>query len=156
MAQTTYRPLNSLPTTTLSWLTLRDHFVSTVGPNSGQGQPMGSLLVLADATFTAHSRFPLHPHQEMEILSIVLDGSLSHHGDQAHGATVPARPTQTYSSAVADAPNERRGLGSRLLLQAGHLVRGERLSLAEATGLLETVTVHATIAGRHLSKSIQL
>lgn len=98
MAQTTYRPLTSLPTTTLSWLTLRDHFVATVGPNSGQGQPMGSLLVLADATFTAHSRFPLHPHQEMEILSIVLDGKLSHHGDQAHGATVPARSAQLISS----------------------------------------------------------
>lgn len=98
MAQTTYRPLTSLPTTTLSWLTLRDHFVATVGPNSGQGQPMGSLLVLADATFTAHSRFPLHSHQEMEILSIVLDGSLSHHGDQAHGATVPARSAQLISA----------------------------------------------------------
>lgn len=98
MAQTTYRPLTSLLTTTLSWLTLRDHFVATVGPNSGQGQPMGSLLVLADATFTAHSRFPLHPHEEMEILSIVLDGSLSHHGDQAHGATVPARSAQLISA----------------------------------------------------------
>ena len=98
MAQTTHRPLTSLPTTTLSWLTLRDHFVATVGPSAGQGQPMGSLLVLADATFTAHSRFPLHPHEEMEILSIVLDGSLSHHGDQAHGATVPARSAQLISA----------------------------------------------------------
>lgn len=98
MAQTTHRPLSSLPTTTLDWLTLRDHFVATVGANAGRGQPMGSLLVLADATFTAHSRFPLHRHQEMEILSIVLDGSLSHHGDQAHGATVSARSAQLISA----------------------------------------------------------
>lgn len=93
-----HRPLGSLPTTTLPWLTLRDHFVATVGPHSGEGHPLGSLLVLADATFAPHSRFPLHPHREMEILSIVLDGDLSHHGDQAHGATIGARSAQLISA----------------------------------------------------------
>ncbi|MDO7847480.1 hypothetical protein Q5H92_14005 [Hymenobacter sp. M29] len=70
----------------------------------------------------------------------------------------PARASQTIASALAEAaaPAERRGLGGRLLQQAGHLVRGERLSLAEATGLPENVTLRATIAGRHVSKSIQL
>lgn len=93
-----HRPLASLPTTTLSWLKLRDHFVATVGENAGRGRPLGDLLVLADATFSAGSRFPLHPHQEMEILSIVVDGTLSHHGDQAHGAVVPQRHAQLISA----------------------------------------------------------
>lgn len=98
MLRTHHRDLSSLLTTTLSWLSLRDHFVATVGANAGRGRPLGPLLVLADATFAPHSRFPLHPHEEMEILSIVLDGELSHHGDQAHGATLSARSAQLISA----------------------------------------------------------
>ncbi len=92
------RTLDTLPTTELSWLRLRDHFVATVGPNSGAGRPFGPLLVLADATFAPRSRFPLHPHREMEILSIVVNGELSHHGDQEHGATLRAREAQLISA----------------------------------------------------------
>lgn len=98
MPDVRHRPLASLPTTTLPWLSLRDHFIATVGPSAGQGTRLGPLLVLADATFAPHSRFPLHPHQEIEILSIVIDGDLSHHGDQAHGATLPKRGVQLISS----------------------------------------------------------
>lgn len=50
----------------------------------------------------------------------------------------------------------RRRLGGRLLQQAGNLVRGERVSLAEAAGLPENVTVQAVIGGRTITKSIQL
>ncbi|MDX2014655.1 MAG: pirin family protein [Myxococcaceae bacterium] len=95
---TTIRPVSSLPTTTLPWLSLKDHFVATVGPSAGQGQPLGPLLVLADATFAPRSRFPIHGHREMEILSVVIDGELSHHGDQANGSVVKARGAQLISS----------------------------------------------------------
>lgn len=98
MSTIRHRPLASLPATTLPWLSLRDHFVATVGPSAGTGSPRGPLLVLADATFAPHSRFPLHPHRDMEILSVVLTGTLSHHGDQAHGAVLPARTAQLISS----------------------------------------------------------
>lgn len=94
----TPRPLASLPKTELPWLSLRDHFVATVGASAGQGRPLGPLLVLADATFVPHSRFPLHPHKEMEILSVVLEGELSHHGNQAHGATLGPRSAQLISA----------------------------------------------------------
>ena len=93
-----HRPLASLPTTELPWLALRDHFIATVGPAAGSGRPLGSLLVLADATFAPHSRFPLHPHRDMEILSIVIDGQLSHHGDQANGEDLPKRTAQLISA----------------------------------------------------------
>lgn len=93
-----HRPATSLPVTTLSWLSLRDHFVATVGPRAGTGHPLGPLLVLADATFAPRSRFPIHPHREMEILSIVVDGTLSHHGDQANGTSLPPRSVQLVSA----------------------------------------------------------
>ncbi len=93
-----HRPASSLPATTLDWLSLKDHFIATVGPQAGTGRPLGPLLVLADATFGPRSRFPLHPHQEMEILSVVVDGTLSHHGDQAHGAALGPRSAQLISA----------------------------------------------------------
>jgi len=49
----------------------------------------------------------------------------------------------------------RRSLGGILLRQARNVVRGDRVSLAE-TGLPETVTVEAHVAGRTLTKVIQL
>ncbi|MGI4864316.1 MAG: hypothetical protein ACRYFZ_10370 [Janthinobacterium lividum] len=61
---------------------------------------------------------------------------------------------------VADAspaPARRRGLRlGGLLRQADHLVHGEPVSLADATGLPETVTVQARLGGRLVSKTIQL
>jgi redox-sensitive bicupin YhaK (pirin superfamily) len=92
------RPAHSLPQTQLPWLELRDHFIATVGPSAGQGRALGPLRVLADATFAPHSRFPLHGHRDMEILSIVVDGELSHHGDQAQGALLAPRSAQLISA----------------------------------------------------------
>ena len=78
--------------------------------------------------------------------------------DVRNGGSLASRPAKTTSTALAAAeePEERRGLGGRLLRQAGHLVRGERVSLAEVTGLPENLTLRATVAGRSVSKSIQL
>ena len=75
--------------------------------------------------------------------------------DVRGGASAPVSES-TPAVATAEPLIRRRRLGERLLQQANHLARGERLSLAEATGLPETVTVRATIAGRTLTKSIQL
>ncbi|WP_426059229.1 hypothetical protein [Hymenobacter sp. B1770] len=73
-------------------------------------------------------------------------------------ATQPSKMASLAATvaAASDAPEERRRLGGRLLQQAGHLVRGERVSLAEVAGLPENVTVRATVGGRTLTKSIQL
>lgn len=97
-ATVTAHPRATLPETALPWLRLYDHFIATVGPAAGQGRALGPLLVLADATFAPHSRFPRHPHREVEILSVVIDGTLSHHGDQANGQRVGPRGAQLISS----------------------------------------------------------
>ena len=78
--------------------------------------------------------------------------------DVRHGADPAARAANTTVSglAAANTPDEPRRLGGRLLQLAGHLVRGERVSLAEVTGLPENVTLRATLAGRSLTKSIRL
>ena len=66
----------------------------------------------------------------------------------------PSLATAVATAAAATA--ERQGLGGRLLRQVGHAVRGERISLSEVTGLPENLTLEANIAGRRVSKSIQL
>ena len=76
--------------------------------------------------------------------------------DVRTGAVPAPRLAQRAASALAEGPEEHRRLGGRLLQQAGHLLRGERVSLAEVTGLPENLTLRATIAGRSVSKSIQL
>ena len=98
MSQIEVRPKNTLPKSDTGWLSLHDHFVATVGASAGQGQPFGEVLVLADATFSPHSRFPQHPHREMEILSVVVEGELSHHGSQAHESRLGSHEVQLISA----------------------------------------------------------
>ena len=77
---------------------------------------------------------------------------------EVRNGEAPARPARAIASAVAanPAPAERRRLGGRLLHMGGQLVRGERVNLAEVTGLPENVTIEATVAGHRVTKSIQL
>ena len=97
------------------------------------------------------------PAVQMPAASLVSAGELIT-VDVRNGGNLASRPTKITTStlAAANTPEERRGLGGRLLQQAGHLVRGERISLAEITGLPENLTLRATVAGRRVSKSIQL
>jgi len=71
----------------------------------------------------------------------------------------PAALAPPVVLAVADAPpaptRRRLRLGG-LLRQADHLVHGESVNLAEVTSPSETVTLHARLGGRMLSKTIQL
>lgn len=67
-----------LPVADLGWVRMRDHFEVTVGPAAGRGGTLGDLLVLADATLAPHGAFPLHRHAGVEVVSLVLDGALSH------------------------------------------------------------------------------
>lgn len=74
--------------------------------------------------------------------------------------SVPASPNPTVVLASVTpepvpSPRRRLRLGG-LLRQADHLVHGEPVSLAEVTGLAETVTVQARLGGRTLSRTIRL
>lgn len=92
-----HRTREGLPFVDLGWVSIRDHFVQTVGPNSGQGSPYGDLLVVADALFEPHSRFPLHAHENMEIVSIVVAGTLTHH-EPGKSVAIPERAAQLMSA----------------------------------------------------------
>ena len=69
----------------------------------------------------------------------------------AEPVVVAAAPVATEAAE----PRRRLRLGG-LLRQAGHALRGEPVSLADATGLPETVTVQAHLGERVLSRTIRL
>ncbi|MBU6121829.1 hypothetical protein [Hymenobacter siberiensis] len=103
------------------------------------------------------------PQPAPDIIRAIQNPALAHATelitvDVRNGAAPTSRPARFVSSALAavEGPEEQRRLGGRLLQQAGRLVRGERVSLAEVTGLPENVTLRATFAGHSVSKSIQL
>lgn len=70
-------------------------------------------------------------------------------------ATAPVVAAQVTAEADPAEPRRRVRLGG-LLRQAGHALRGEQVSLAEATGLPETVTVQARLGDRVLARTIRL
>jgi hypothetical protein len=77
------------------------------------------------------------------------------------GGRPVASPEPVVAAAAApaeapDAPQRPHFRLSGLLRQASHALHGEQVSLAEATGLPETVTVQAHLGDRVLSRTIRL
>lgn len=91
-------PASKLFSMDIGWLALRDHFISTVGPNSGKGKPLGNLLVAADATLSPQSSFQPHPHRDIEILTWVAEGKMHHQDNLGASGEIPAGTLQLMSS----------------------------------------------------------
>lgn len=92
------RQYANLPEMNLGWLSLKDHFIATVGPHSGQGKELKDLLVIADAKIQPKSRFPEHPHRDMEILTWVAEGTLQHLDNKGTNQAVPTEHLQLMSA----------------------------------------------------------
>lgn len=92
------RSYSDLPAIDIGWISMKDHFISTVGPNSGRGAPLKNLLVIADAKLKPKTSFPKHPHKDMEILTWVVDGTLHHQDDKGYDQIVPALNLQLMSA----------------------------------------------------------
>lgn len=49
---------------------------------------IGSFLYLSDAKFNPHGETHMHPHKEVDVISLMLEGSINHEGTLEHGATL--------------------------------------------------------------------
>lgn len=58
----------------------------------------GSLRVVNDDIIDAHTGFPKHPHKDMEIISYVVEGGLSHGDSMGHEETVTRGQVQYMSA----------------------------------------------------------
>ncbi len=59
-------------------IVVRDHFRMTPENEGGPHHRLGPLRTLADTTIEGHAGFPMHAHRDMEIVSYICEGTLTH------------------------------------------------------------------------------
>ncbi len=67
----------------------------------------GPLRVFNDDTLRPRNGFPMHPHREMEIVTVVLSGSLEHEDNQGHRGLLEAGEVQVMSAGTGIVHAER-------------------------------------------------
>jgi redox-sensitive bicupin YhaK (pirin superfamily) len=55
---------------------------------------LGNVVYLADARYLPHGESGLHPHLEIDVITIMLEGRLTHEGSMEHGQSMVANQAQ--------------------------------------------------------------
>jgi redox-sensitive bicupin YhaK (pirin superfamily) len=96
-AMITVCPSASRGSTRLAWLDARHSFsFGRFVDRSRMG--FRALRVLNDDRVAPGGGFPPHPHEDMEIVTVVLDGELAHRDSMGHGATIRPGEVQAMSA----------------------------------------------------------
>jgi len=91
------RKLNDHPHTRLPWLDAYHHF--NFGGHRHVGRNgWGSLLVWNDDTIDPHTGFDMHGHQDMEIITYVRDGAITHRDHLGNEGRTEAGDVQVMSA----------------------------------------------------------
>lgn len=64
-------------------VTDRSVFGAHKNPNTFDG--LGNFVYLADAQFNPNGQTGMHPHKEIDVISVMVDGNISHEGSLEHG-----------------------------------------------------------------------
>ncbi|VXB79050.1 putative Quercetin 2,3-dioxygenase [Pseudomonas sp. 8AS] len=91
------RPFNSLGHAQHGWLNARHHF-SFAEYHDEQRLNWGALRVWNDDEIAAHSGFPPHPHRDMEIITYVREGAISHRDNLGNQGRTTAGDVQVMSA----------------------------------------------------------
>jgi redox-sensitive bicupin YhaK (pirin superfamily) len=91
------RPFNELGGADHGWLKAKHHF-SFAGYNDPARMGWGSLRVWNDDEIAAGSGFPPHPHADMEIITYVRDGAISHEDSLGNKGRTEAGDVQVMSA----------------------------------------------------------
>lgn len=81
-----HRPLATLDGGDHGWLQARHHF-AFAGVGKPEHTPIRALKVWNDDSIAPHSGFPLHPHKNIEIVTFVREGAITHEdslGNKGH------------------------------------------------------------------------
>ena len=100
------KSLNEIASAAAWWLRARHHFA--VGPYGNEAhRPLGNLIVLNNDEIAPHTGFELHHHANVEIVSYIHDGTLTHRDDQGNVGTVRAGDVQVMSAGTGISHSER-------------------------------------------------
>ena len=91
------RPFATLGHTNHGWLDARHHF-SFAGYHDPDRMGWGSIRVWNDDTIAAQSGFPPHPHRNMEIVTFVRSGAITHRDSLGHEGRTAAGDVQVMSA----------------------------------------------------------
>jgi hypothetical protein len=79
------------------WLKAKHHFI--VSPNGNPANmPLGNLIVWNDDEIAPNSGFPMHHHQDMEIITYVREGRMEHRDDLGNQGYLVAGDVQAMSA----------------------------------------------------------
>ena len=100
------KALREIASADAGWLKARHHFA--IGPYGNPAhKPVGSLIVFNDDEIAPHEGFALHPHSNIEIVSYVHAGAVTHSDDQGHVGKTPAGDVQVMSAGTGIRHSER-------------------------------------------------
>jgi quercetin 2,3-dioxygenase len=99
------RPFASLGGANHGWLDAKHHFsfASYYDPSRSS---WGSLRVWNDDTIAPHSGFPPHPHRDMEIITYVREGAITHKDNLGNHGRTEAGDVQVMSAGTGIAHSE--------------------------------------------------
>ena len=99
------RPFNSLGAADHGWLDAHHHF-SFAEYHDPARTNWGQLRVWNDDTIAPKSGFPPHPHRDMEIITYVRKGAISHKDNQGNEGRTEAGDVQVMSAGTGSAHAE--------------------------------------------------
>ena len=91
------RPYNELGGAQHGWLDTRHHF-SFADYYNPKRMHWGHLRVWNDDTIAAHTGFPAHPHRDMEIITYVRSGAITHQDSLGNRGRTEAGDVQVMSA----------------------------------------------------------
>ncbi len=99
------RPFASLGSANHGWLDAHHHF-SFAGYHDPSRVNWGSLRVWNDDTIAPKSGFPTHPHSDMEIITYVRKGAITHRDNQGNEGRTESGDVQVMSAGTGIAHSE--------------------------------------------------
>ena len=100
-----HRPFDSLGNANHGWLDANHHF-SFAGYHDPARVNWGALRVWNDDTIAPKSGFPTHPHQDMEIITYVRTGAITHRDSMGNEGRTEAGDVQVMSAGRGVAHSE--------------------------------------------------
>ena len=94
-----FRPAAERFRSRLDWLDSW-HSFSFAGHDDPAWRGFGPLLVINDDTIAAGSGFGRHPHRDMEIITVLVDGELTHGDSMGHSEVLRSGEVQRMSAAT--------------------------------------------------------